>query len=47
LPNIDKYIIVYRYGNPPKYRIAVLLTFILACVFAEGTLMREDLDRTV
>ena len=27
--------------------IAVLLTFILARVFAEGTLMREDLDGTV
>jgi hypothetical protein len=27
--------------------LAVLLTFILARVFAEGTLMREDLDGTV
>jgi hypothetical protein len=27
--------------------VAVLLTFILARVFAEGTLMREDLDGTV
>ena len=27
--------------------IAVLLTFVLARVFAEGTLMREDLEGTV
>jgi DUF2975 family protein len=27
--------------------LAVLLTFVLARVFAEGALMREDLDRTV
>ena len=27
--------------------LAVLLTFVLARVFAEGTLMREDLERTV
>jgi hypothetical protein len=27
--------------------LAVLLTFILARVFAEGTLMREDLEGTV
>jgi hypothetical protein len=27
--------------------LAVLLTFVLASVFAEGALMREDLERTV
>ena len=27
--------------------LAVLLTFVLACVFAEGTLMREDLEGMV
>jgi len=27
--------------------LAVLLTFVLARVFAEGTLMREDLEGTV
>jgi hypothetical protein len=27
--------------------LAVLLTFLLARVFAEGTLMREDLEATV
>ena len=27
--------------------LAVILTFVLARVFAEGTLMREDLDGTV
>ena len=27
--------------------LAVLLTFLLARVFAEGTLMREDLEGTV
>jgi hypothetical protein len=27
--------------------VAILLTFVLARVFAEGTLMREDLEGTV
>ncbi|WP_158274577.1 DUF2975 domain-containing protein [Sphingosinicella humi] len=34
-------------GFSPSGWLAVLLTFILARVFAEGTLMREDLEGTV
>jgi hypothetical protein len=34
-------------GFSPSGWLAVILTFLLARVFAEGTLMREDLDGTV
>ena len=34
-------------GFSPSGWLAVLLTFVLARVFAEGTLMREDLEGTV
>jgi len=34
-------------GFSPSGWLAVILTFVLARVFAEGTLMREDLDGTV
>jgi hypothetical protein len=34
-------------GFSPAGWLAVLLTFVLARVFAEGTLMRQDLDGTV
>jgi hypothetical protein len=34
-------------GLSPSGWLAVLLTFVLARVFAEGTLMREDLEGTV
>ena len=34
-------------GFSPSGWLAVLLTFVLARVFAEGTLMRQDLDGTV
>lgn len=34
-------------GFSPAGWLAVLLTFILARIFAEGTVMREDLDGTV
>ncbi|MEO7864334.1 MAG: hypothetical protein ABIR63_00465 [Sphingomicrobium sp.] len=34
-------------GFSPGGWLAVLLTFVLARVFAEGTLMREDLEGTV
>jgi len=34
-------------GFSPGGWLAVILTFVLARVFAEGTLMREDLEGTV
>ena len=34
-------------GFSPSAWLAVILTFVLARVFAEGTLMRQDLDGTV
>ena len=34
-------------GFSPSGWLAVILTFVLARVFAEGTLMREDLEGTV
>jgi hypothetical protein len=34
-------------GFSPSGWLAVFLTFVLARVFAEGTLMREDLDGTI
>ena len=34
-------------GFSPAGWLAVILTFVLARVFAEGTLMREDLEGTV
>jgi hypothetical protein len=34
-------------GFSPSGWLAVVLTFVLARVFAEGTLMREDLEGTV
>jgi hypothetical protein len=34
-------------GFSPGGWLAVIMTFVLARVFAEGTLMREDLEGTI